>query len=189
VGEVTGAGRGGEPILPKLRGVVGESLAGGYLAVCPGAEYGPAKRWGAERFAAAAGRLRQVLGVEGVVILGGAKDEGEAGQVARRLGSVARQLAGRTSFEAFLRWLAGARLVLCNDSGAMHLAALLGVPSVAVFGSTEPALTGPLGGRVAVVREHVGCSPCFLRECPLDLRCMEQVEVERVVRAGLEVAG
>lgn len=177
------------PELPRLQGIVPEGLPGGYLAVCPGAEYGPAKRWGAARFAAAAERLREALGVAEVVVLGGPKDGEEAARVAGNVGAGVRNLTGQTGFDAFLRWLAGARLVVCNDSGAMHLAALLRVPCVAVFGSTEPRLTGPLGKTVAVVREQVACSPCFMRECPLDLRCMSRVTVDQVVARGLEVAG
>ena len=71
--------------------------------------------------------------------------------------------------------LAGCRLLLTNDTGTMHLAAFLEVPTVSIFGSTEPALTGPLGERHTVLRHHVECSPCFLRECPIDLRCMKAV--------------
>ncbi len=74
-----------------------------------------------------------------------------------------------------------ASLLLTNDTGTMHLATLLGVPVVAVFGSTEPSLTGPLGQKSRVVRHQVECSPCFLRECPLDFRCMKAVSVEEVV--------
>jgi ADP-heptose:LPS heptosyltransferase len=69
----------------------------------------------------------------------------------------------------------------------MHLAALLGVPVVAVFGSTEPALTGPLGNGHAIVRDHVECSPCFLRECPIDFRCMNQVTSQRVIDAMMSI--
>ena len=75
------------------------------------------------------------------------------------------------------------RLLLTNDTGTMHLATLLGVPVVAVFGSTEPRLTGPLGTRHRVFRHQVECSPCFLRECPLDFRCMKAVSTEEVISA------
>lgn len=185
---IAGAGAAEVGDLPQLKGIEPHQRPGGYLAICPGAEYGPAKRWGAARFAAAGALLRDALGLAEVVVLGGPKDVEEAAKVTRALGESALDLAGGTRFDEFLSWLAGARLILCNDSGAMHLAALLRVPCVAVFGSTEPKLTGPLGTRVAVVREHVACSPCFLRECPLDSRCMSGVTVDRVVAAGLEVA-
>jgi ADP-heptose:LPS heptosyltransferase len=74
-------------------------------------------------------------------------------------------------------------LLLTNDTGTMHLAAFLGVPTVAIFGSTEPLLTGPLGPNHRIIRQHVSCSPCFLKECPLDFRCMEAVAVSEVVEA------
>ena len=75
------------------------------------------------------------------------------------------------------------QLLLTNDTGTMHLAAHLGVPTVAIFGSTEPALTGPLGEGHLVIRHQVECSPCFLRTCPIDFRCMERVKVADVVAA------
>ena len=86
-------------------------------------------------------------------------------------------LAGTGLFEE----LRECRLLLTNDTGTMHLATLLGVPVVAVFGSTEPRLTGPLGRGHRVIRHQVECSPCFLRECPIDFRCMKAITVEEVV--------
>jgi ADP-heptose:LPS heptosyltransferase len=79
------------------------------------------------------------------------------------------------------------RLLLTNDTGTMHLAALLGVPTVSIFGSTEPLLTGPLGDNHVIVRHHVECSPCFLRECPLDFRCMKSVTVLDVADAVVSI--
>jgi ADP-heptose:LPS heptosyltransferase len=76
------------------------------------------------------------------------------------------------------------RLLITNDTGTMHLAAYLGVPTVSIFGSTEPGLTGPIGQGHIVLRHHVECSPCFLRECPLDFRCMNAVTVDEVVAAA-----
>jgi ADP-heptose:LPS heptosyltransferase len=89
-------------------------------------------------------------------------------------------LVGTTSLEELMRELRRCRLLLTNDTGTMHLAALLGTPVVAIFGSTEPAWTGPLGQGHTVIRQHVECSPCFLRECPLDFRCMKAVTPEQV---------
>jgi heptosyltransferase-2 len=77
--------------------------------------------------------------------------------------------------------------LLTNDTGTMHLASLLGVPVVAIFGSTEPGLTGPLGDHHIVLRHHVECSPCFLRRCPIDFRCMKAVTVQGVVDAVLSI--
>ena len=78
-------------------------------------------------------------------------------------------------------------LLLTNDTGTMHLAAWLDVPLVAVFGSTDPVATGPLSSRSRVVRHQVECSPCFLRECPLDLRCLKAVSADEVAQAALEL--
>jgi len=88
---------------------------------------------------------------------------------------------GKTSLAEFMAALVSARLVLCNDSGAMHVASALGVPTLAVFGSTEPRLTGPMGERSRVLRHHVPCSPCFLRECPIDFACMKSITPETAI--------
>ena len=77
--------------------------------------------------------------------------------------------------------------MLTNDTGTMHLAALLGVPTVAIFGSTEPKLTGPIGRGHLILRRQVECSPCFLRECPIDFRCMKAVTVDEVVDAVMSI--
>src|SRR5438876_970418 len=89
----------------------------------------------------------------------------------------------------FLRIARECRLVLTNDTGTMHLASLLGVPVVAIFGSTEPRLTGPLGNGHIVLRHHVECSPCFLRECPIDFRCMKAVSTQEAADAVLSILG
>jgi heptosyltransferase-2 len=146
------------------------------IGLCPGAEYGPAKRWLPERFASVAA----VIGGDWV-LLGTAKDEEVGTQIAAALGNGCLNLIGRTTLDQLIEELRKCRLLLTNDTGTMHLATLLGVPVVAVFGSTEPRLTGPLGTRNRVVRHQVECSPCFLRECPLDFRCMKAVTVEEVV--------
>ena len=83
--------------------------------------------------------------------------------------------------------LGSARLVLCNDSGAMHVASALGVPTLAIFGSTEPRLTGPMGAHSRVLRHHVPCSPCFLRECPIDFRCMKSITPQTAIVAAEEL--
>jgi heptosyltransferase-2 len=84
----------------------------------------------------------------------------------------------------FIDLAAACRLFLTNDSGAMHVASALGVPTVAVFGATDDTTTGPTGPLARVVREHAECSPCLLRECPIDHRCMTQVEVARVTEVS-----
>jgi heptosyltransferase-2 len=156
-----------------------------YLVLCPGAEYGPAKRWPAGHFAAAANRIAAQRSLE-VILLGAEGDRPACTEVAHSLTVPHRNLAGETSLRDFLAWLAHADYILCNDSGAMHVAALFGRPGTALFGSTEPCLTGPITNSITVVREHVPCSPCFLRECPIDFRCMHAISVDRVTTAALD---
>ncbi len=156
------------------------------LAVCPGAEYGPAKRWLAERFGAVAASVSAAKSAKWV-LLGTAADAAAGEIVATALGESAVNRIGKTSLEDLMTELQSCRLLLTNDTGTMHLAAFLGIPTVAIFGSTEPLKTAPLGDGHVIVRHHVECSPCFLRECPIDFRCMQAVTVEEVTRAVLSV--
>ena len=98
-----------------------------------------------------------------------------------------RNLAGKTSLPEFIEMAASCELFLTNDSGSMHIASALGVPTVVVFGPTDEIATGPAGRRNAVLREPVECSPCHRRECPIDHRCMTHVTADRAVEAGLEL--
>ncbi len=148
------------------------------FGLCPGAEYGPAKRWLPERFAEVANHISGQW-----VLFGTSKDKEYGAPTAELLGERCLNLIGKTSLEQLIEELRRCRLLLTNDTGTMHLATLLGVPVVAVFGSTEPKLTGPLGSGNRVVRHQVECSPCFLRECPLDFRCMKSVSSEEVIEA------
>jgi heptosyltransferase-2 len=106
-----------------------------------------------------------------------------AEEMARQLTGVDNRV-GKTTLPQFMAALVSARLVLCNDSGAMHLASALGVPTLAIFGSTEPQLTGPMGSRSRALRHHVPCSPCFLRECPIDFACMKSITPEMAIAAA-----
>jgi heptosyltransferase-2 len=170
--------------LPQLRKEAAAATGphGLVLAICPGAEYGPAKRWPVENFVAVARHFIATREAK-IVLLGAASDAPIAEEFARRLPE-AENRAGKTSLDEFMAALVSARLVLCNDSGAMHVASALGVPTLAVFGSTEPRLTGPMGARTAVLRHHVPCSPCFLRECPIDFACMRSVTPEMAIAAA-----
>ena len=152
------------------------------LALCPSAEYGSTKRWLPERFAEVA---RNIAGQEKVkwILLGTKKDVDLGKQIADSLGDGCVNRIGQTTIEELIAELRECRLLLTNDTGTMHLAALLGVPTVSIFGSTEPLLTGPLGDGHIVLRHHVECSPCFLRECPIDFRCMKAVTVSEVTDA------
>lgn len=152
------------------------------LALCPGAEYGPAKRWLPERFAEAASAISTELTAQWILF--GTKNDAAIGEViAKNLGEKCVNRIGQTTLEELIEELRPCRLLLTNDTGTMHLAGLLGIPVVAIFGSTEPQLTGPMGDRHIVLRHHVECSPCFLRECPIDFRCMNAVTVPEVINA------
>ncbi len=154
-------------------------LSSSRFGLCPGAEYGPAKRWLPERFAETAASLGGHW-----MLFGTTKDEAVGAQIAASLGENCTNLIGRTTLEELIEELRQCALLLTNDTGTMHLATLLGVPVVAVFGSTEPSLTGPLGRCSVVLRHQVECSPCFLRECPLDFRCMKAVSAAEAVSAA-----
>ena len=157
------------------------------IAVCPGAEYGPAKRWFPERFAevmCAASKLHEIEWH----LVGTAKDRPVAEEIERHASLPGvRNSCGQTSLQELIELLKTCRALVTNDTGTMHLAALLGLRTVSIFGSTEPILTGPLGRGHIVIRRHVECSPCFLRECPIDFRCMKSVESAEVTEALLAV--
>jgi lipopolysaccharide heptosyltransferase II len=156
------------------------------LALCPGAEYGPTKRWLPDRFAEVAASVSN--GSNSKWILFGTKNDSAAGEtIADKLADKCVNRIGRTTLDELISELSQCRALLTNDTGTMHLAALLGVPVVAIFGSTEPALTGPLGDNHIVVRRHVECSPCFLRECPIDFRCMKEVTTQQVIDAMMSI--
>jgi lipopolysaccharide heptosyltransferase II len=156
------------------------------LALCPGAEYGPAKRWLPERFAEAAAAISAQSKTKWI-LFGTKKDRAIGETIATALGDNCSNRIGQTTLDQLIEELRGCRALLTNDTGTMHLAALLGVPVVAIFGSTEPALTGPLGNGHVIVRHHVECSPCFLRECPIDFRCMKEIAVPEVVNAVMSI--
>jgi heptosyltransferase-2 len=156
------------------------------LAICPGAEYGPAKRWLPERFSQVAAAVAAQLPVQWILF--GTKNDAAIGeQLVAALGDSCLNRIGQTTIEQLIDELRECRLLLTNDTGTMHLAALLNVPIVAIFGSTEPQLTGPLGDGHIMLRHHVECSPCFLRECPIDFRCMKAVSVQEVTEAVLSI--
>ena len=156
------------------------------VGLCPGAEYGPAKRWLPERFAEAAAAVSAQAQAHWI-LLGTKSDLAIGEQIAKTLGDSCTNRIGQTTLDQLVEELQQCRLLLTNDSGAMHLAAFLEIPVVAVFGSTEPRLTGPLGHGHIVLRHQVECSPCFLRECPIDFRCMNAIGVQEVVDAVMSI--
>jgi heptosyltransferase-2 len=148
-----------------------------YIALCPGAEYGPAKRW--PYFAELAARLKQA-----VVLLGSQNDL----PAAEGIGG--RNLVGRTTLDEAIDLIAGADLVVSNDSGLMHVAAALGRPLVALYGSSSPEKTPPQSAQARVLWLKPECSPCYERECPLGhFRCMRELTVDMVLaEIGKETA-
>ena len=159
---------------------------GPWIGVNPGAFFGTAKRWLPERFTAAADIVARRAGAR-VVVIGSAAERPLGEAIAAQLCAPSRVLCGETTLADLVGVLARLRLLLTNDSGPMHLAAALGTPVVAVFGSTNWKETAPLSSRARVVREETACAPCLLRECPIDHRCMARVGVDHVVSAGLEL--
>ncbi|HXM83558.1 MAG TPA: lipopolysaccharide heptosyltransferase II [Burkholderiales bacterium] len=167
-----------EPLpAPRLRAEAGEvaaatrrfGLEGRYAVLCPGAEYGPAKRWPYFK------ELAQRLGMQ-VVLLGSGNDRETSAGIA------GNNLIGKTTLDEAIELIAGAALVVSNDSGLMHIAAALGRPQVALFGSSSPEHTPPASPAARVVWLHLDCSPCYARECPLGhFRCMKDMSVERVL--------
>ncbi len=162
-----------------------EKVADDYLLLCPGAEYGSAKRWSADRYARLANTLGQSTSLQ-IVLAGGDNDREVCSFIADQLTVPFTNVTGQTTLAEFLALCAHARLIVCNDSGAMHVASLFRTPGVTLFGSTEPRWTGPLSDTITVLQEDVPCSPCFLRECPIDFRCMNQLSEERVLKACRE---
>jgi heptosyltransferase II len=145
-------------------------IAGPYAVLCPGAEYGPAKRWPYFR------ELAERMSMPSVV-LGSASDR----EAAAGIGG--KDLVGRTTLDEAIRLIAGAALVVSNDSGLMHVAAALGRPQVALFGSSSPEHTPPASANARVLWLRLECSPCFARECPLGhFRCMKEISVDHVLK-------
>jgi len=180
-----GCGVASPPPLPALRLPAAAAAAGrerraqlglagrAFAVIGPGARYGPAKRWPAERFAAVAQRLSD----HGLAVVAcGTRDEAEACEkVARAVGGGAQSVAGVTTLPELAGLCAEARVAVCNDSGLAHLCGALGVPTVAVFGSTSSAWTAPLGPVVRIVQRAPVCSPCFRPDCRIGFICLAAV--------------
>ncbi len=156
------------------------------VAVNPGSIYGSAKQWPAERFAAAADTLADRCRAR-IVLVGSERERPILEQVAAGMRRPTINLAGCTDLGTLVGLLSRADLLLSNDTGAMHIAAAAGTPVLAIFGPTSAQETGPLGACSRIVREAVPCSPCLLRECPIDHRCMMRVTVEQVCQVAVEV--
>ena len=160
-----------------------------------GAEYGPAKRWPRERFVAAAVELQRRTNCHWW-IFGGRADEPMASGIAADILAAktgppesVRCIAGQTTLRELCGALKACHLFITNDTGPMHVAAAVGTPVIVPYGSTSPELTGPgMPGdpRHRLIQSQVPCSPCFLRECPIDFRCMNSISVDAVVEAAMQ---
>lgn len=151
------------------------------LALCAGAEYGAAKRWPPRHFAAVARHFSQKGWA--VWLFGSAKDAPASQQINELSGNICADLCGKTTLAQAADLLACADAAVCNDSGLMHLAAAAGCRVVAVYGSSSPQHTPPLGENAAVAALNLPCSPCFKRECPLGhLDCLEKLLPEQIIQ-------
>jgi heptosyltransferase II len=159
----------------------------------PGAEYGPAKRWPVEKFIAAAKEIQQQTNCIWI-LFGGKNDLLIANQIESEIRNSKlkiQNVCGKTSLRELMALLKICHVLLTNDTGPMHVAAALGVPVVAIFGSTSPELTEPISTnqlRHPILKSNAPCSPCFLRDCPIDFRCMNGISVESVVGAVVKLA-
>src|SRR5690606_4493363 len=161
--------------------------AGRSVALLPGAEYGPAKRWPAANFAA----LAALLGARGVatVVIGSSKERALGAEIAAAH-PLARNLCGATTLGDAVDLLAYSAAAVTNDSGLMHVAAAAGTQVIAIYGSSSPERTPPLTARAEILRTGIACSPCFARECPLGhLRCLTEIEPAAVLDVVLARIG
>jgi heptosyltransferase II len=163
-----------------LRKFIPEETKKTIIGIAPGATYGTAKKWFPDRFAATADKLTEKFSAQ-VIIMGGKAD----GETAREIQKLARakliDLAGKTTLREAIYLISQCSLFISNDSGLMHIAGALNIPTVAIFGSTNPVTTSPPGTKSVIVRREVSCSPCLKKTCPTDFRCMELISVEDVL--------
>ena len=153
------------------------------IGIAPGAAYGPAKRWLPDRFAAVADKLNEHLSSQGIIL--GGKTDGEVAQEVQNLAQTKLiNLAGKTTLREAIYLISQCRLFISNDSGLMHIAGALNIPTIALFGSTNPVTTAPAGNKSIIVRKEISCSPCLKEICPTDFRCMKQISVEDVLTAA-----
>lgn len=152
------------------------------LALCPGAEYGPAKRWPTNYFAQIA--LQKIADNWQVWIFGGPNDQDIANEIQQQTNNQCINLTGKTSLTEAIALLATSTLVLTNDTGLMHIAAALERKLIVLYGSSSPGFTPPLSKNAIIISLNLPCSPCFERQCPLQhFKCMQDLKPERVINA------
>jgi heptosyltransferase-2 len=152
------------------------------VGLSPGAAYGPAKRWPIERFAAIGDRAIKEWGAK-VVVIGTEKERELGDTLTSATQPGAFNFCGMTGLGDALALIKRCRLFVSNDSGLMHVAAALKVPTVAIFGSTDSVATGPRGENARIVKQDLECSPCLKPECPVGYRCLLAVQPEDVWRS------
>jgi heptosyltransferase II len=153
------------------------------IGIAPGAAYGPAKKWFPERFSAVADRLIDATGAQ-AILFGSVGDRESTAAVQGSARHPLIDIAGMTNLKEAIALIARCSLFISNDSGLMHVAGALGVPTIAIFGSTNPVTTSPVGKRSVVIHHEVPCGPCLKPVCPTDFRCMEGIGVEEVCAAA-----
>ena len=184
----------GSNIKPKLNNdylTIAEDILNQYhvkkddilIGIAPGATYGPAKMWFPERFAAVADKLINDFSAR-VILFGSGKDRERTDLVQQHSKNNFINTAGETSLKEAIALIARCDLFISNDSGLMHLAGALDIPLVAIFGSTNPVTTSPVGEKSVVIYKDVSCSPCLKKVCPTDFRCMDLIGVDDVYDAA-----
>jgi heptosyltransferase-2 len=156
------------------------------VVLCPGAEYGPSKRWPATHFAALAQSILRANPTASVVLLGSPSDRAIGDVIVSGAASYGRIFSwcGSTSLDEAIAIISMSSNLVSNDSGLMHIGAALQVPQVAIFGSSDPNHTPPNSAKAKIIFLHLPCSPCHQRECPLGhLNCLNQISTERVFAA------
>lgn len=158
------------------------------IGLNPGAAYGPAKRWPAERYGEAARKLVQRLGGGSVLVFGTEADREAAAAISAEVGSIV-DLTGKTTLARAMALIGCCRLFITNDSGLMHVAAAQNTPLLAIFGSTDAVATGPFSQRAVVVQRTLPCRPCLQANCPTDFECMTGISSDQVVEEALGLLG
>ena len=151
---------------------------------CPGAEYGPSKRWPKDHFAKLAQELIQENSSNQIILLGGKGDQAISQEITLQANRPSRiyDWSGTTTLDEAIALIGMAKAVISNDSGLMHIAAALRTPQVAIFGSSDPAHTPPLSDKAKVIWLNLPCSPCHKKECPLGhLQCLKDISPEQVL--------
>lgn len=153
------------------------------IGLAPGAMYGPAKRWFPERFGAVAKKLAGIFNSRSIIF--GSKGDMEVARIVQEtIGETAINIAGQTDLAEAIALISRCSIFITNDSGLMHVAGALNVPTLAIYGSTNPVTTPPPGRNSVIVRKEVPCSPCLKQVCPTDFRCMEDISADEVFEAA-----